>query len=99
MNKKKLREELESRELALTMKEETKERGSTVSDDMEVSESLMWANWIMSITDFVSCLSNQSFQQSENRILAQKRLTECRTLLKLINSHLRHIHGSGLDIN
>jgi len=92
MNKKK------ERELEQIMKDVIKEKEFMDSAGGVVSESLMLANWITSMADSVSCLSRTNFQQLENRILAEVKLTEYLTLLKRINSIISPLI-SGLDTN
>jgi len=91
MNKKK------ERELEQIMKDVIKEKEFMDSAGGVVSESLTLANWIISMADSVSCLSRTNFQQLENRILAEVKLTEYVNLLRKINATLRPMIGSGLD--
>lgn len=85
--------------MELTTNEETYGRASMDSVDMVVSESLMLANWITSMADYLSVLSKTSFQQSENRTSAHMKSNELMILLRLTNSHLKAILGSGLATN
>jgi len=99
LSKKKHQFEQDVKELEQITKEETKEKVFMDSVDGVVSESLMLANWIMSMADSASCLSKTSFHQLENRILAQQKCKEYLNLLMKINLALLTILGSGWDTN